>query len=125
MSHYPGTERERRIPCEVLQRTVCGIFQACGMSAQDAALLAAIFAASIEGLTGDDYGEAQQQAWAGAAEDEAAFAKRLASQLTLVATLQGSAVGFASLKGKDHIDLLYVHPTAVGQGVAGSCGMVQ
>jgi|RhiMethySRZTD1v2_1073278.scaffolds.fasta_scaffold13078_5 LDH2 family malate/lactate/ureidoglycolate dehydrogenase len=40
MSHYPGTERERRIPCEVLQRTVCGIFQACGMSAQDAALLA-------------------------------------------------------------------------------------
>jgi len=86
--------------------------------AEDAALLAAIFAASIEGLTGDDYGEAQQQAWAGAAEDEAAFAKRLASQLTLVATLQGSAVGFASLKGKDHIDLLYVHPTAVGQGVA-------
>ncbi|HLX15447.1 MAG TPA: GNAT family N-acetyltransferase [Bradyrhizobium sp.] len=86
--------------------------------AEDAPVLAAIFAASIEGLTGDDYSEAQQQAWASAADDEAGFAKRLASELTLVATLQGSPVGFASLKGKDHIDLLYVHPGAVGQGVA-------
>jgi putative acetyltransferase len=86
--------------------------------AEDAPVLAAIFAASIEGLTGDDYNEAQQQAWASAADDETGFAKRLASELTLVATLQGSPVGFASLKGKDHIDLLYVHPGAVGQGVA-------
>jgi putative acetyltransferase len=86
--------------------------------AEDVPVLAAIFAASIEGLTGDDYSEGQQQAWAGAADDEVAFGKRLASQLTLVATLQGAPVGFASLKGKDHIDLLYVHPGAVGQGVA-------
>jgi putative acetyltransferase len=27
-------------------------------------------------------------------------------------------VGFASLKGADHIDMLYVHPAAAGQGVA-------
>jgi putative acetyltransferase len=86
--------------------------------AEDAAVLAAIFVASIEGLTGDDYSEAQQEAWMAAADDEAAFGKRLASELTLVATLEGSPVGFASLKGKDHIDLLYVHPGAVGQGVA-------
>jgi putative acetyltransferase len=69
-------------------------------------------------LTGDDYSEAQQQAWASAADDEEAFGKRLAAQLTLVATLQSSPVGFASLKGADHIDLLYVHPSAAGQGVA-------
>jgi putative acetyltransferase len=37
--------------------------------------------------------------------------------LTLIATLQNSPVGFASLKGADHIDMLYVHPSAVGQGV--------
>jgi putative acetyltransferase len=85
---------------------------------EDAPALAAIFAASIEELTGDDYSEAQQQAWASAAEDEEAFGKRLASALTLVATLQGSPVGFASLKGADHIDMLYVHPGVVGQGVA-------
>ncbi len=88
--------------------------------AEDIPVLAAIFAASIEGLTGDDYSETQQQAWASAAEDEERFGKRLASALTLVATLQGSPVGFASLKGADHIDMLYVHPGAVGQGVAAS-----
>src|SRR6202022_884212 len=62
--------------------------------------------------------ETQQQAWSSAADDEEAFGKRLAGQLTLIATLQNSPVGFASLKGADHIDLLYVHPSAVGQGVA-------
>jgi putative acetyltransferase len=86
--------------------------------AEDTPILAAIFVAAIEQLTGDDYSEAQQQAWASAADDEEAFGKRLASQLTLIATLQNSPVGFASLKGADHIDLLYVHPGAIGQGVA-------
>jgi putative acetyltransferase len=85
--------------------------------AEDTPVLAAIFAASIEQLTGDDYSEAQQQAWASAADDEEQFGKRLASELTLIATLTNSPVGFASLKGKDHIDMLYVHPSVVGQGV--------
>ncbi len=85
---------------------------------EDTPVLAAIFAAAVEELTGDDYSEAQQQAWASAADDEAQFGKRLAGQLTLVATLQNSPVGFASLRGADHIDMLYVHPSAVGQGVA-------
>src|SRR5205823_11725176 len=84
----------------------------------DTPVLAAIFVAAIEELTGDDYSEAQQQAWASAADDEAAFGKRLAAQLTLIATLQNSPVGFASLRGSDHIDLLYVHPGVAGQGVA-------
>ena len=84
----------------------------------DAPVLAAIFVAAIEELTGEDYTEAQQQAWAAAADDEEAFGKRLAGELTLIATLQNSPVGFASLRGKDHIDMLYVHPSAVGHGVA-------
>jgi putative acetyltransferase len=84
----------------------------------DVPVLAAIFVASIEELTGDDYSEAQQIAWAGAADDEEKFGARLTGELTLVATLQGAPVGFASLKGADHIDMLYVHPGAIGQGVA-------
>src|SRR5471030_2296145 len=84
----------------------------------DPPVLAAIFASAIEELTGDDYSAAQQQAWVSAADDEEAFGKRLADQLTLVATLQNSPVGFASLKGADHIGMLYVHPSATGQGVA-------
>ena len=86
--------------------------------AEDTPVLAAIFAASIEELTGHDYSEAQQQAWASSADDEEQFGKRLAGELTLVATLQKSPVGFAALKGADQIDMLYVHPGAAGQGVA-------
>ena len=86
--------------------------------AEDIPVLAAIFVAAIEELTGEDYSQAQQEAWASAADDEEAFGKRLAGELTLIATLQNSPVGFASLKGADHIDMLYVHPGAAGQGVA-------
>src|SRR6185503_4172827 len=85
---------------------------------EDTPVLAAIFAAAIEQLTGDDYSEAQQEAWASVADDEEEFGKRLASELTLIATLDNSPVGFASLKGADHIDMLYVHPAAAGQGMA-------
>jgi putative acetyltransferase len=84
--------------------------------ADDAPVLAQIFRESIAELTGDDYSEAQQEAWASAADDAAAFARKLGSQLTLVATSDGEPVGFASLAGKDRIDMLYVHPDAAGQG---------
>ena len=83
----------------------------------DAPLLADIFRASIEELTGEDYSEAQQQAWAAAAEDAGGFAARLAAQLTIVATLDGSPVGFASLARNEEIDMLYVHPAVAGRGV--------
>jgi len=83
----------------------------------DASLLREIFRDSIEELTADDYTAAQQEAWASVADNVSDFGKKLAGQLTLVATLEGSPVGFASLDGKDKIDMLYVHPAAVGQGV--------
>jgi putative acetyltransferase len=85
--------------------------------AVDTPILAAIFAESIEQMTGDDYNEAQQEAWASVADDEDKFGKRLASELTLIATMRNSPVGFASLRGADHIDMLYVHPGAAGHGV--------
>jgi putative acetyltransferase len=86
--------------------------------ADDAAVLREIFRDSIEDLTADDYTPAQQEAWASVSDDEKEFGKKLAGELTLVATLAGSPVGFASLAGKDKIDMLYVHPAAAGQGVA-------
>ena len=82
----------------------------------DVPLLAEIFRASIEELTADDYSEAQQEAWAATAGDEEEFGARLSAALTLVATLGGAAVGFASLADNRRIDMLYVHPAAVGQG---------
>jgi len=83
----------------------------------DAAVLAAIFRASVEELTEDDYSEAQRAAWASAADDLDEFAAKLDDELTLVATLAHTPVGFASLEGPDHLDMLYVHPQAAGRGV--------
>ena len=84
----------------------------------DVPLLADIFRDSVAELTGDDYSEAQQKAWAAAADDEDEFARRLSDRLTLIATLEGSPVGFAALEDNRHIDMLYVHPAVIGQGVA-------
>jgi putative acetyltransferase len=83
----------------------------------DVPLLAEIFRASIGELTVDDYSEAQREAWAAAADDEAAFGARLAKQLTLLGTIDGSPVGFASLDGNERLEMLYVHPAAAGLGV--------
>ena len=85
--------------------------------AADAPVLAAIFCASIEELTADDYSVEQRAAWMSVADDEADFGKRLASRLTLVATMDGVPVGFAALEGTELIDLLYVFPSVAGQGV--------
>jgi len=84
----------------------------------DIPLLAEIFRASVEELAVEDYSDAQIEAWVEAADDEEAFGKRLSDQLTLLATMDGAPVGFASLKGSDVIDMLYVHPAAAGQGAA-------
>ncbi|MBF9232131.1 GNAT family N-acetyltransferase [Microvirga alba] len=82
----------------------------------DVSMLAEIFQASVEELTGEDYSEGQQEAWAATAEDET-FAQRLAEGLTLIATVEGSPVGFIALRNNELIDLFYVHPAVAGQGV--------
>src|SRR5262245_30499356 len=82
----------------------------------DVPLLAEIFRASVEELTGDDYSAGQQEAWIAAADEEA-FGARLADALTILGTIDGSPVGFASLAGGERIDMLYVHPAAAGHGV--------
>ena len=84
----------------------------------DAPVLAELFRASIEELAQEDYSDAQIEAWAATADDQAAFAHRLASALTIVALRGGAIVGFASLKGADVIDMLYVHPNEVRKSVA-------
>ena len=83
----------------------------------DVAVLAEIFRASIEGLTEEDYNPSQQEAWAAVADNEQAFTARLGKQLTLISTLEGSPIGFASLQDNKIIDMLYVHPAVAGQGI--------
>ena len=83
----------------------------------DAARCAAIFRLSVEQLASEDYDVEQREAWAARADDSAAFAKRLADGLTLIALVDGEAAGFASLKGADSIDMLYVDPRFARRGV--------
>lgn len=88
------------------------------MLPDDGPALAELFIASIEELTTDDYSPAQQAAWAAAADDEAVFAARLGTLLTIVATRAGEVVGFAALSPPDHLHMLFVRPDAARQGVA-------
>ncbi|MGO8739518.1 GNAT family N-acetyltransferase [Rhodoblastus sp.] len=83
----------------------------------DAPALAALFRASVEALAQEDYGEAQVAAWAARADDQAAFARKLAGELTIVALIGGEIAGFASLKGADCLDMVYVHPAFARRGV--------
>ena len=78
---------------------------------------AAIFRAAIEEIAAEDYSEGQCAAWAARADDEAAFGQSLAAMLTLVASDNGEVVGFASLKGADHIEMVYVDPESARAGV--------
>jgi putative acetyltransferase len=83
----------------------------------DARRCAAIFRAAITEIAGEDYSEAQCEAWAARAEDEAAFGASLAAMLTLIATRDGEIAGFASLKGADCIEMIYVDPEFAREGV--------
>lgn len=77
-----------------------------------------LFAQSIEELTQDEYDEEQRLAWISRAADGEAFADRLSRNTTLLVEVDGELLGFASLSpGNGEIDMLYVHPYAVGQGV--------
>ena len=82
----------------------------------DADMLADIYQASVMELAEEDYSEAQREAWAEIADDES-FVRRLAEGITLIATMEGTPVGFISLKDNEHVDFLYVHPAVAGQGV--------
>ena len=75
-----------------------------------------IFRSSIEELAADDYDADQREAWAASADDQDAFAAKLAGMLTLIALIDGAVAGFASLKGADSIEMLYVDPEHAGQG---------
>lgn len=76
-----------------------------------------LFAQAVEELTQDDYDEEKRLAWISTVEDAPAFGKRLATMLTLVVQVKGEYAGFAALRDNSHIDMLFVHPYFVGQGI--------
>lgn len=83
----------------------------------DTAELIELYAQSIEELTAEDYDEDQRLAWASTAADAQAFGARLGGMTTLVVMIEDDYAGFASLKADTQIDMLYVHPFFVRDGV--------
>jgi putative acetyltransferase len=83
----------------------------------DARRCAEIFRASVEELAAEDYDPDQREAWASRADDEVAFGANLAGALTLLALVDGRVAGFASLKGAEEIDMLFVDPEFARHGV--------
>jgi putative acetyltransferase len=84
----------------------------------DAPILAILMQASVEELAVDDYTEDQRAAWLAETEDEAAWAKKLASNLTLVALDDDNEpVAFAVLMQNKAIAHVHVHPDLIGMGL--------
>jgi len=88
------------------------------VQARDAAVLAALFRASVTTLAAGHYDAAQRAAWASSADDVASFGASLARGTTLVAVHDGVNVGFGQLWPVDHVEMLYVAPGWTRRGLA-------
>lgn len=83
----------------------------------DTSVLRDLLAASFEELTQEDYSEDERIAWVCVAEDAEVFCKLLEEGVTLVVEIKGDPVGFASLKENNILNMLYVHPYHVHEGI--------
>ncbi len=85
---------------------------------QDAQATAKIFYDAVHRGSAGHYDQAQRQAWAPGVPALPDWLDRLAAQTTLVAERHGSIVGFMTLDTRGYIDLAFVSPDCMGQGVA-------
>ncbi len=83
----------------------------------DARATAQIFFDSVRLGTRDYYDKAQRLAWAPRVPEATKWLDRLKSQTVLVAERNGRVVGFMTLTAEGSIDLAYVAPDAIGQGI--------
>lgn len=84
----------------------------------DAGALALIFYRAVRIGTENVYTPAQRQDWAPEVWTAAAYAAHLAPRETWVACRDADPVGFLSVEDGTHIDLLFVDPDHMRQGVA-------
>ena len=84
----------------------------------DAPALSALYEASVRALGGRDYSAAQIDAWASLTPSADNLADRMADGRTRLVAVTNDIAGFIDVEADGHIDLLYVAPSAAGQGVA-------
>lgn len=88
------------------------------MRDDDVDAVAAVFTASVHGLTRLHYTQAQRSAWAPQPPDPAAWRTRLRGVTTLVAEHGATLCGFIAFDSAGHIDLLFTSPHASRRGIA-------
>lgn len=86
--------------------------------ASDLTALVALFNASVHGLAGEHYDEAQRQAWAPAVVEMPEWQARLAELTVTIAEDNYTIAGFIGFSTDGHIDLLFTAPAYARQGVA-------
>ena len=84
----------------------------------DAEGLASLFYAAVHIGAADYYNEEQRNAWAPDVPEPGAWLKRLQSQFVLVAATAETHLGFMTLQPDGYIDLAFVAPDQIGNGVA-------
>lgn len=84
--------------------------------AQDLDGVIDVFIRAIRETASRDYLPAQVDAWAHA--DRQLWSQRRMSRPTWVADVDGKPIGFIDLEPDGHIDMMYVDPHYLGQGVA-------
>jgi putative acetyltransferase len=75
-----------------------------------------VFIRAIRVTASRNYDRAQVEAWA--QPDRQAWATRRMSRPTWIAEIDGAVAGFTDLEPDGHIDMMYVHPSYAGRGVA-------
>ena len=85
---------------------------------RDATATARIFFDAVRVGAQAYYDDAQRRAWAPAVPKIAGWLERIWPQTALVAEHDGRVVGFMTLTKDGSIDLAYVAPDRIGQGVA-------
>lgn len=86
----------------------------------DAVQIAQVFFDAVRQGAADKYSQAEREAWAPALVDAETWDRRLQKMHTLVAEDGSGVAGFMTLEDDGHIDLAFVRPDVMGQGVAGA-----
>lgn len=84
----------------------------------DLTAMQTMFVDTITTICKSDYSPEQINAWTSSIKNTLRWANKLESQYFLVAELNNTIVGYASLENTDYLDLLYVHKDYQRQGIA-------
>lgn len=87
----------------------------------DLTQIISLFYETVHSVNKQDYSQEQLDAWAPFDEMKLkleAWKHSLPQNITFVAEMNGSIIGFSDMTTKGHLDRLYVHKDYQGQGVA-------